>query len=133
MIGIVPPIMGGASTTKDYLVKGAASKKRKTYRTPDFITGRFDDRATTNIAILSSFHGPVRGIFPSDSSARWCPGDSAHCVRSGPSHCLLRPFLGPLGLSRNSYPTGPSPYTCPGVDTPPDTTSPMHLRGSERL
>ena len=45
--------MGGASTTKDYLVKGAASKKRKTYRTPDFITGRFDDRATTNIAILS--------------------------------------------------------------------------------
>ena len=34
-------------------VKGAASWKRKTYRTPDFITGRFDDRSTelsTNIA-----------------------------------------------------------------------------------
>ena len=26
-------------------VKGAASWKRKTYRTPDFITGRFDDRS----------------------------------------------------------------------------------------
>jgi hypothetical protein len=34
-------------------VKGAASWKRKTYRTPDFIIGRFDDRSTelsTNIA-----------------------------------------------------------------------------------
>ena len=37
-------------------------------------------------------------------------------LRSGPSHCLLRPRQG-----GNLYPTGPSPYTCPGVDKPPDT------------
>ena len=30
-----------ASLSENCVVKGAASKKRKTYRTPDFINGRF--------------------------------------------------------------------------------------------
>ena len=47
-----------------------------------------------------------------------CPGDSVP-LRSTPAppivHCVL--------ASKNLWPTGPSPYTCPGVDTPPDTTN----------
>ena len=31
-----------------FLVKGAASEIWKTYRTPGFITGRFDDRLAEN-------------------------------------------------------------------------------------
>ena len=46
-------------------------------------------------------------------------------LHSGPSHCLLRPFLirksasklAPSFFEKNLYPTGPSPYPCPGVDT----------------
>ena len=37
--------------------------------------------------------------------------NSVRFAHSGPSHCLLRP------ASQNSYPTGPSPCPCPGVDT----------------
>ena len=28
--------------------------------------------------------------------------------------------------ANNLYPSGPSPYTCPGVDKPPDTPYPSH-------
>ena len=38
-------------------------------------------------------------------------------LHSGPSHNLLRP------ASRNSYLAGPSPYPCPGVDTPAGDSS----------
>lgn len=47
--------------------------------------------------------------------------DSVHFAHSGPSHNLLRPAL------RNSYLAGPSPYPCPGVDTPPQSLPPSLL------
>ena len=48
-------------------------------------------------------------------------------LRSGPSHCLLRPrYRG------NLYPTGPSPYPCAGVHKPPEmpslSTSPISIK-----
>ena len=36
-------------------MKGAASKNRKTYHTPDFITGRFDDRSLEQIYAFLTF------------------------------------------------------------------------------
>ena len=43
----------------------------------------------------------------------------------------LRPLPLPAAssLRDNLHSTGPSPYTCPGVDTPPDTTSPSGFEG----
>ena len=48
----------------------------------------------------------------------YCPGDSV-ALRSTPApptiYCVL--------ASENLYLAGPSPYTCPGVDKPPDNTN----------
>jgi len=40
-VGIVLPVREVLLPFKEFLVKGAASKTRKTYHTPCFITGRF--------------------------------------------------------------------------------------------
>ena len=48
----------------------------------------------------------------------YCPGDSVP-LRSTPAPPIVSCVL----ASKNLYTTGPSPYTCPGVDTPPDNTN----------
>ena len=57
----------------------------------------------------ASFYGSGYGVSGGLRSAT---------LHSGPSQRLLRP------ASRNLYPSGPSPYICPGVDKPPDTPYP---------
>ena len=54
-----------------------------------------------------------------------CPGDSAGAPQRGP-RSALRPLPTSPASPRggNLYPSGPSPYICPGVDKPPDTLSP---------
>ena len=50
-----------------------------------------------------------------------CPGDSAS----------LRPLPTSTASPRggNLYPSGPAPYTCPGVDKPPDTPDSPQCHG----
>ena len=37
------------------------------------------------------------------------------------------PNVSCVPASGNLYPSGPSPYTCPGVDKPPDTSYPSQV------
>ena len=37
------------------------------------------------------------------------------------------PNVSCVPASGNLYPSGPSPYTCPGVDKPPDTSHPSQV------
>jgi len=48
----------------------------------------------------------------------YCPGDSV-ALRSTPAPPTIYFVL----ASENLYLAGPSPYTCPGVDKPPDNTN----------
>ena len=107
---------------------------------------------TTNIAlfpVISSEHSESRNLFrhyparpwnlfPLRLPPRWCPGNSVpscpamagHFRHSGPSQRFLRHAPRRLrSLGHNLSPSGPSPYTRPGVDTPPDTTSPSGCEG----
>ena len=69
--------------------------------------------------------------FTSAERRNRCPGGSTHYVRSVPPivSCVLfsslsrQASLPAFVLQKNLYPTGPSHYMCPWVDTPPDTCS----------